>query len=282
MPVATELNVLSSTAAMDMGDAMPEGAGTIRQADYGGVAPSRRSHARGGDTLLLTPEMRPGNITFTKPDRVRQPDSKACAAPTPAAASGIENIICFTPGTRILTARGERPVETLRAGDMVITRDRGPRPVRWTGRRTVPGRGTSAPVHVGPSVIGSGSRGLLVSPRHRLLVTGYHAELLFGCDEVLVAASHLADGTDIRRMPCETVTYIHLMFDRHEVIYAEGFGTESFFTGDAALTAVTDAAREELFAIFPELRSGMSRHHDTARPCLQAREAMLLRERLTA
>jgi len=77
------------------------------------------------------------------------------------------------------------------------------------------------------------------------------------------------------------VTYIHIMFDRHEVIYAEGFATESFFAGDAALMAVDAPAREELFAIFPELRSTTLRHPETARPCLRAREAALLRERLT-
>ena len=87
-------------------------------------------------------------------------------------------------------------------------------------------------------------------------------------------------GTDACIAPCKAVTYIHLMFDRHEVIYAEGFATESFFAGDAALSAVDAPAREELFAIFPELRSTASRHRETARPCLRAREATLLRERL--
>jgi hypothetical protein len=147
----------------------------------------------------------------------------------------------------------------------------------------VPGLGRFAPVRVGPAIFGSGAGELLVSPQHRLLITGYHAELLFGSDEVLVAAKHLVGGTDTCVAPCEAVTYIHLMFDRHEVIYAEGLATESFFAGDAALTAVDDAARDELFAIFPELRSSTSHHHhQTARRCLRAHEAAVLRERLVA
>ncbi len=235
-----------------------------------------------GDTLILTQDVGKGDITFTNEDDDSSGLSGNFALPdgTLVTFSEIESIICFTPGTRILTPRGERPVETLRPGDMVITRDHGPRPVRWTGRRTVPGSGAFAPVRVGPAIFGTGTGGLLVSPQHRLLVTGYHAELLFGCDEVLVAAKHLLGGADACIAPCKAVTYIHLMFDRHEVIYAEGFAAESFFAGDAALSAVDAAAREELFAIFPELRSTASRHRETARPCLRAREATLLRERL--
>jgi len=236
----------------------------------------------GGDTLVLTPEIGKDDIDFTNTDD----DSGGLAGSfempdgTLVTFSEIENIICFTPGTRILTPRGERPVETLRQGDLVITRDHGPQPVRWIGRRTVPGRGAFAPVRVGPAIIGGTAGGLLVSPQHRVLVTGYHAELLFGSDEVLVAAKHLVGGNDACIAPCAAVTYIHLMFDRHEVIYAEGFATESFFAGDSAMTAVDAPAREELFAIFPELRSTGSRHRETARRCLRAREAALLRERL--
>jgi len=236
----------------------------------------------GGDTLVLTPDLGKDDIAFTNEDDVNGGLSGSFEMPdgTLVTFSEIESIICFTPGTRILTPRGERPVETLREGDMVITRDHGPRPVRWSGRRTVPGRGRFAPVRVGPAIFGSGSDGLLVSPQHRVLVAGYQAQLLFGSDEVLVAAKHLVGGTDACITPCTAVTYIHLMFDRHEVIYAGGLATESFFAGDAALTAVDEAARAELFALFPELRSNASHHRETARPCLRAREAALLRERL--
>ena len=235
-----------------------------------------------GDTLVLTPDIGQDDITFTNPDD----DAGGLSGNftledgTLVSFSEIENIICFTPGTRILTPQGERPVETLRPDDLVITRDHGPQRVRWAGRRTVPGRGAFAPVRVGPAIIGAPTGGLLVSPQHRLLVTGYHAQLLFGSDEVLIAAKHLVGGVDACITPCDAVTYVHIMFDRHEVIYAEGIATESFFAGDSALSAVDAAAREELFAIFPELRSTASRHFETARPCLRAREAALLRERL--
>ncbi|GAW36607.1 hypothetical protein RA2_03680 [Roseovarius sp. A-2] len=193
------------------------------------------------------------------------------------AVAGLESIICFTPGARILTQWGERPVETLQPGERIITRDHGLQPIRWIGKRTLPGQGDCAPVAITSGGMG-GTEALILSPRHRVLFTGYRAELLFGESEVLVAAEHLVNGRDITVAPCDEVTYIHIMLDRHEVIYADGIATESFYAGDAALSAVHPAAREELFATFPELRSAPGRHRETARPCLRRHEAALLRD----
>jgi len=118
---------------------------------------------------------------------------------------------------------------------------------------------------------------LIVSPQHRVLFQGYQAELLFGEREVLVSAKHLIDGMDVTQDEQSTVTYIHIMFDSHQVIYAEGAATESFHPGDIGMTAVSDQAREELFAIFPELRADQSAYGNTARRCLKAHEAKLIK-----
>lgn len=195
----------------------------------------------------------------------------------PGTRTGIDDLICFTPGTRILTQWGERPVETLHAGNMVVTRDHGLQPLRWTGRRVVRGTGNLAPVMITTAITGD-QVPLMVSPLHRVLFTGYHANMLFGESEVLVAARHLVNGHDICISPQDEVTYIHLMFDRHEVIYASGVATESFHAGDAALSGLTAAARETVFGIFPELRSAPGRHRAPARRCLLAQEAALLRD----
>ncbi|AWZ18838.1 type I secretion target repeat protein [Roseovarius sp. TM1035] len=230
-----------------------------------------------GDTLWLGEFASKADISFTNTD-----DAAGGLAGTFTMTDGtvvnfseIENIICFTPGARILTQWGERPVESLRLGDMVVTRDHGLQPIRWVGKRTVAGLGDFAPISIASSVMG-GQEPLLVSPQHRLLFTGYQAELLFGESEVLVAAKHMVNGRDVTVSPRDAVTYIHIMFDRHEIIYADGIGTESFYAGDMALGAIDAAAREELFAIFPELRSAPGHHRDTARSCLRRHEAQLL------
>ncbi len=188
----------------------------------------------------------------------------------------IENIICFVPGTMIATPRGARAIETLKVGDYVITRDHGPQPIRWIQSRKVPGLNELGPIRVRKGVMDGQQRDLLVSPQHRLLFQGYKAELLFGESEVLVSARHLVDGLDIVQETPKEVTYVHMLFDRHEVIYAEGAATESFHPGESSISGITDQARDELFKIFPELRSLPSSYGQTARRCLRQHEASLL------
>ncbi|TNE69246.1 MAG: type I secretion protein [Rhodobacteraceae bacterium] len=189
--------------------------------------------------------------------------------------SNIETIICFASGTRIATPYGARTVEDLRPGDLVITMDNGIQPLRWVGARTVPAMGRFAPIEITKGALGN-EADLIVSPQHRMLLQGWRSEMLFGASEVFSAAKHLVNGTTIRARPGGLVSYYHLMFDRHEVIFAEGAATESFHVSDHSLTGVADAARDELFGLFPELRSMPTRHGDTARKCLKAHEAELL------
>ncbi|MFK7938223.1 MAG: Hint domain-containing protein [Roseovarius sp.] len=234
------------------------------------------------DTLQLTSDVTLADITFgTSSDTGGQSGSFTLADGTVVTFDEIENIICFTPSTMILTAQGDRPVESLKAGDQIITRDHGTQTLRWVGHSTVPGRGSHAPVRIDAGVIGA-RRPLLVSPQHRVLFEGYQCELLFGTDEVFAAATHLEDGYHVQRAPKPLVTYIHLMFDAHEVIYAEGAPTESFFAGDVGIAAISGFAREELFHAFPALRSDVSAYGDTARVCLKAHEARLLMPDRTA
>ncbi|WP_439111123.1 Hint domain-containing protein [Lentibacter sp.] len=189
----------------------------------------------------------------------------------------IENvIICFTEGTRIATPRGVREIEDLEVGDLVVTRDHGLQPIRWVGKRTVPARGALAPIRFDANVMGN-ERPLYVSPQHRMLVQGYEASLLFGESEVLASAKHLVNGSSVTEVHGGEVTYVHIMFDQHEIIYAEGAASESFYPGGTGLDAVEAEAREELFTIFPELRSHEGAYGDTARLCLKAHESRLLR-----
>lgn len=186
-------------------------------------------------------------------------------------------IPCFTPGALIATPYGQRPIESLRVGDKVVTRDHGLQPIRWIGRRTVAAQDQLAPILIKSGVVTGQDLPLLVSPQHRLLFTGYRAELLFGESEVFVAAKHLIDGVDVIRREGGSVTYLHLMFDSHEVIYANGAASESFHPGDQSLGSIEGAAREELFTIFPELRGESNRFGPTARRCLRGFEAQMLR-----
>ncbi len=185
-----------------------------------------------------------------------------------------DQFVCFADGTRIETPDGPVPIETLRPGMLVTTVDHGPRPIIWTGCRTVPGTGPMAPVLIRKGALGN-SANIRVSPQHRILVAGWRAELMFGEAEVLVPALHLVNGTTIIRSPCATVTYTHLLFDRHEIILSDGLASESFHPGTVALDRLGHAVRDEILTIFPELL-GATGHARTARRCLSAREARVL------
>ena len=51
------------------------------------------------------------------------------------------------------------------------------------------------------------------------------------------------------------VTYVHIMFDQHEVVFSDGLATESFYTGDQAMAALAPAARAEIKAHKSEKRA---------------------------
>lgn len=151
-------------------------------------------------------------------------------------------VVCLAAGTLVATDRGEVPVEALALGDRVLTADRGFQPLRWTGRQHVPGAALRArpklrPVRIAAGALGAGlpRRDLWVSRQHRMLIRSPIVARVCGVAEVLVPAIRLTDlpGIAIDEL-CETVDYVHLAFDRHEVILAEGAPTESLLLGPRA------------------------------------------------
>lgn len=237
----------------------------------------------GGDTLDLNGLADRTTLTFSP--SVGDPDgfdgSVTLLDGSVVTFSNIENIICFTPGTMIATPQGERPVETLRPGDLVLTRDDGPQPLGWTGMSTIPGQGKHAPIRLDPPLTGARCP-LLVSPQHRMLIEDWRAELLFAEREVFVPAVHMLDFEGAAVVPMERVSYVHLMLDRHQVIMAEGAPSESFHLAAQGLKALPPQVRAELFAAYPALRHDMAGHGPTARPCLRAHESRALLSRMFA
>jgi peroxidase len=181
-------------------------------------------------------------------------------------------IPCFTPGTRLVTAAGRRDVADLRPGARVWTLDRGLRPVRWVGRVTVPAAGALAPVAIAAGALGN-DRATEVSPQHRLLIASALSELWFGAAEVLAPAAALVGLPGVTRRAGGTVTYVHLLFDAHEIVLADGIPSESFHPGPAVLSSMDRASRGELLALFPDLERG---YGPDARPAVRGREARAL------
>lgn len=172
--------------------------------------------------------------------------------------------ICFTPGTLIETAVGARPVEGLRAGDVVLTRDDGPQPLVWTGASTVAGSGRAAPIRFAPGALGQDSM-LMVSPQHRMLLRGPMTDLLFDTPEALGPAKGFTALPGVACAPVPQITYVHLMLERHQLLFANGLWSESLLAGDVALGAVGPVAAREIGRLLP----GPMR---PARPLLRPRE----------
>lgn len=186
-----------------------------------------------------------------------------------------DNIVCFVFGTLIETPGGLQPIEALQEGDLVNTLDNGPQAIRWIGGATVAGVGANAPVRIKRGAIGN-LRDLWISQNHRVLITGAHAELLFGEAQVLVAAKYLVNDDTIRIVPCETVEYWHFLCDEHQIVFAERSPVESLFPGKQALNAVTLAERDEIVALFPELELNEG-DYSMSRYTLKRYEAQALR-----
>lgn len=188
----------------------------------------------------------------------------------------VEIPVCFGEGTLILTREGPVPVEELKVGDSVITRDNGFQEITWIGCNEVAAQGTYAPIVFEPGSIGNDTQ-LRLSPEHRVLITGWAPELLTGQQEVLTAAKHLTNGDTIRRVEGGRIKYFHILLARHEIVFANGAQCESLHTGQVALRAMDRAARAEILALFPELAHGKKvKSRMTARRVVDRREGRLL------
>lgn len=193
-------------------------------------------------------------------------------------------VICFTPGTLLETPTGPCPVEALQEGMRVLTKDNGAQEIHWIGCRRMTGARLFAmpelrPVRLRADALGIGrpEDDLLVSPNHRLLVRGEIAQTLFNSDEVLVAAADLIDDHRIiRDHEVRDVTYIHIMLENHEIVWANGLETESFHPAAASLDTIEPEQRARLLGVRPDIGADPMRYGETARRCLKSHEAALL------
>ncbi|MEQ9694605.1 Hint domain-containing protein [Shimia sp. SDUM112013] len=198
--------------------------------------------------------------------------------------SEIENVICFTPGTAILTPAGEVPVQDLKVGDKVVTRDNGLQTIRWIGKKRLSGRSLIDRPNLRPVMIRAGALGpdlperdMMVSPNHRMLLVGAQPQLMFEEREVLAAAKHLTHFNGVHQVETGGVEYVHFLCDNHEVVLANGAWSESFQPGEYSMGGIGLEQQQEIYEIFPELRSQKGlENYSAARLTLKRHEAELL------
>ena len=178
-------------------------------------------------------------------------------APTPP--------LCLAGGTRVDTATGPRAVESLRAGDRIVTLSGAQVPLRLVlAHRVEPSKMRRDrrfwPVCIRAGALGFGlpRRTLWVGAQHRMLYQSIRVPLLFGDDAVLVRAKSMAASLDRIYVDAsaKALTYFQLVFDRHEVIFAEGAATESFLPAAEDLQHLAPQDRARLRASCPHLGTG--------------------------
>lgn len=176
--------------------------------------------------------------------------------------------VCFTAGTLIMTGEGEKPVETLRPGDLVQTHDRGLQPLLWVGISQVSPATLIANPKIRPIRIRASAlapqvpdRDLLVSPQHRILLKSTIVRRMFDTGTVLAAAKQLLGmpGVEVSNN-FFNVTYVHVLLENHEIVQTHGMWSESLYLGKQAQINLTEEQLEEISTIFPDLLKGEIPH----------------------
>lgn len=229
--------------------------------------------AANGDVFLSELSTQLDNLNIQSVN-LTSADSSNYSGITPG--SSIENsaIVCFCPGTMIATPSGERPVEDLDFGDLVLTADHGAQPVIWTNKTHTQFSGRRAPICFPTGSLGHGvpTMPLKVSPQHRVLVSSKIVERMYDTPEVLINAKTLLGIARVRQDPSFLpVTYHHFACQNHEVIFANGAEAETFYPGPEALKTLTPDAHQTLMSRRPS--------SNPARPFAFGKKARLMIER---
>jgi Hint domain-containing protein len=170
--------------------------------------------------------------------------------------------LCFCQHTLIETFLGPIPVENLKPNNLVKTLGEDFLPLRQTFRSVFAAAQLAAnpnlrPVRISAGALGNGlpKRDLLVSRHHRMLTSSKIAGRMFGVNNVFVSAIKLTDLPGIYvDEDAQHVEYFHLLFDKHEVVFAESAPSESLFTGPEALRSVSPEAKAEILTLMPALK----------------------------
>ena len=177
----------------------------------------------------------------------------------------INELMCFTAGTPILTDIGEVLVEELKPGARIksangdfveliqvysteiytndLARNEKLRPVRITA-----------------GALGNGlpKRDLLLSRQHRVLISSPISQKMFLVDSILISAINLTKipGIFVDDF-VRNVKYFHLVFSKHELVFANGTICESLLPTAENLKSLGEEIRGEINLLFPEFAENL-------------------------
>ena len=128
-------------------------------------------------------------------------------------------------GSIVLTLKGETPVEAIRVGDRVITRDSGTAVVRSVAQRTV----VTQLIEVAAGSLGQNrpENDTVLPGGQSILIRDWRAEAMFGSKQALVPAAQLVDGEFIRDLGLREAVVYEIGFDDGHIVYADGLELDS-------------------------------------------------------
>ncbi|MEL7257928.1 MAG: Hint domain-containing protein [Pseudomonadota bacterium] len=166
--------------------------------------------------------------------------------------------VSFSRGTQITTASGAQvPIEDLRVGDEILTRDDGVQRIRWIGQSTVRAVGEFAPIRIRAGALNN-TNDLVLSPEHRLFIYQRSDAIGAGRAEVLVRARHLVNGDTVVQEDGGFIDYFQLLFDDHQIIYAEGIAAETLLVDPRTRAALPHDVGDSLV---PEINAHGDKPH---------------------
>lgn len=194
-----------------------------------------------------------------------------------ASAEELANLPAFGPGTMIATEEGQVPIDWLRPGDKVQTRDRGFQPVLWVGHHLLPHYVAEAlrPMRVATGAFGAEmpSRDTVFSPGTGVLLAGDELRMWFAEREMFARLDRLnASQPRIE----DRVTLYTLLLDLPEVIIADGMWVSSVEATNAYVELMPERLRH---ALLPRLAAG---HDMPARRWMEEWEIEMFRRDRTA
>jgi VCBS repeat-containing protein len=151
-------------------------------------------------------------------------DNSGAVSASPVTAT--VNVVCFLAGTMIATPDGERPIESLKPGDLITTSE-GAKPVRFLARSTRSIAQLQAlgkmPIRINQAAFGclGPVRDTFMSPSHAIHFSGH-----------LVEAGALINGPSIEQLndwKDNALTYYNIELECHGLITANGLLVESYF-----------------------------------------------------
>ncbi|KPU84263.1 hypothetical protein JI58_04765 [Marinosulfonomonas sp. PRT-SC04] len=149
----------------------------------------------------------------------------------------------FCQGATLMTDEGAQPVDWLRAGDRVMTRDHGFQKILWAERTIATASSRTPPqIRLATGCAGHNipKQNFHLHPDHRILLKSPQIERLFAHHEAFVSASTVTNGCEIIETHSDQqASYFHILFKQHEIVLAEGLWVESFFPDPAALNALS-------------------------------------------